>query len=130
MGWGGGPIAAIPVRWDLKPEGRIPWPSQQGDVPMSNFKLYSLTEAAYRAEIANGKFPLQQKQIYAALVRLGKPTRGCDAVAEAVKAGLQTKQDYAVLAAWYFSDKRRPACVKRGEAQAEPTGPSKPVYAE
>lgn len=89
------------------------------------FKFYSLTQAAYDAEIKNAKLPLQQKQIYAALVRLGKPVRGQDAVANAVEHGLQTKQAYDVLAAWYFSPKRRPDCVKLGSdtTPTEPTGP-------
>lgn len=87
------------------------------------FKFYSLTAEAYNAEISNAKLPLQQKQIYAALVRLGKPVRGQDAVAEAVAGGLVTKQAYDVLAAWYFSPKRRPACV-RMSGDATPVAPS------
>jgi hypothetical protein len=96
-------------------------------------KLYSLTTSAFAAEIQGSKMPLQQKQIYAALARMGGAQRGKHVVAEAVRAGLQTKQDYEVLAAWYFSDKRRPACVKRIERESEPAvqiGPSEPAYAE
>lgn len=86
------------------------------------FKFYSLTAEAFDAEIKNAKLPLQQKQIYAALVRLGKPVRGQDAVADAVAHGLVTKQAYDVLAAWYFSPKRRPDCVKLG-SDATPVAP-------
>jgi hypothetical protein len=96
------------------------------------FKFYSLTPAAFASEIQGAKMPLQQKQIYAALVKLGKPSRGCDVVAQAVADGLVTRQAYDVLAAWYFSPKRRPACVTvSSEATAPaPTGPSTPVFAE
>lgn len=93
------------------------------------FKFYSLTADAYASQIRDSKLPLQQKQIYAALVRLGKPVRGCDAVANAVEHGLVTKQAFDVLAAWYFSPKRRPDCVRLGETIA-PTAPSQPVFAE
>ena len=89
------------------------------------FKFYSLTAEAYDAEISGAKLPLQQKQIYSALVRLGKPSRGVDVVANAVEHGLVTKQAYDVLAAWYFSPKRRPDCVRLGgEAQGPVSVPT------
>lgn len=93
------------------------------------FKFYSLSEAEFNAQIQGSKLPLQQKQIYAALVRLGKPVRGQDAVANAVEHGLVTKQPYDVLAAWYFSPKRRPECV-RLSGDAEPTKPVDQVPAD
>jgi hypothetical protein len=81
---------------------------------MANIKLYYLSQANFDAKIKNAKLPLQQIQIYRALAAIGKPTRGVDVIDKAVKEySLQTKQDYAVLAAWYFSDKRRPECVTR-----------------
>ena len=83
---------------------------------MPNIKLYYLSQADFDRQIKNAKMPPQQIQIYRALARLGKPTRGVDVIAEAVKTdGLITRQDYAVLAAWYFSPKRRPDCVRYGE---------------
>lgn len=84
---------------------------------MTNTKLYYLTQADFDSQIKNGKFPLQQKQIYKALAANGKPMRGMDAVEKAVKEeGLITRQAYDVLAAWYFSPKRRPlAYVTLGE---------------
>lgn len=89
---------------------------------MANIKLYSLSVEA-NAKIQAEKWPLQAKQLYASLAEIGKPTRGVDIVAYAVKnKGLITRQDYAVLAAWYFSAKRRPVEVTLGEAM-----PSVPV---
>jgi hypothetical protein len=83
---------------------------------MANYKLYYLSQIDFDRQIKNAKHPLQQIQIYRALAKLGKPTRGSDVIEAAVKTeGLQTRQDYAVLAAWYFSPKRRPDCVRLGE---------------
>lgn len=83
---------------------------------MTNTKLYYLSQVDFDSQIKNGKYPLQQKQIYKALAAIGKPTRGMDAVDAAVKnEGLLTRQAYDVLAAWYFSPKRRPDCVRLGE---------------
>lgn len=92
-----------------------------------SFKYYSLTADAYARDIVNAKMPLQQKQLYAALVRLGVPSRGVDIVAEAKRAGLITRQDEAVLAAWYFSVKRRPACITVSGDATPPASESKEV---
>jgi len=87
---------------------------------MPNYKLYYITQSDFDAQIKNGKYPLQQKQLYEALAKLGTPTRGEHVVDQAKKPkdqggeGLATKQNSAVLAAWYFSEKRRPACVTLG----------------
>ena len=81
---------------------------------MSNIKLYSITAEAF-AVVNAMKLPLQQKQIYKSLMELGTPSRGVDVIDHAVKNnGLVTRQDYAVLAAWYFSSKRRPTEVTIG----------------
>lgn len=83
---------------------------------MANFKMYYLSTTDFDTKIKNAKMPLQQIQIYRALAKIGKPTRGVDVIAAAVKdEGLITRQDHAVLAAWYFSPKRRPDCVRLGE---------------
>lgn len=83
---------------------------------MANFKLYYLSQSDFDTKVKNAKMPLQQIQIYRALANLGKPSRGVDVIDAAVKEqGLITRQDYAVLAAWYFSPKRRPDCVRLGE---------------
>ena len=80
----------------------------QKDQIMSNIKNYYLALDTWN-KIKGQKMPLQAKQLYESLVEIGKPTRGIDIVAYAVEnKGLITKQDYAVLAAWYFSAKRRP----------------------
>ena len=82
---------------------------------MANYKLYYVSQSDFDAKIKNAKMPHQQNLIYKALADLGKPTRGQDVVEHAVKRfGLQTRQDYAVLAAWYFSEKRKPAAVTLG----------------
>lgn len=83
---------------------------------MANFKMYYLSQPDFDTKVKNAKMPLQQIQIYRALAKIGKPTRGVDVIEAAVKEeGLITRQDYAVLAAWYFSPKRRPDCVRLGE---------------
>lgn len=83
---------------------------------MANFKMYYLSSTDFDTKVKNAKMPLQQIQIYRALAKIGKPTRGVDVIAAAVKdEGLVTRQDHAVLAAWYFSPKRRPDCVRLGE---------------
>lgn len=82
---------------------------------MSNIKLYSLSQESY-ALVKATKLPKQALQLYKALADSGKALRGVDIVDLAVKnEGLVTRQDYAVLAAWYFSPKRRPDEVKCGE---------------
>lgn len=95
------------------------------------YKFYSLTEQDFKSILASEKLLPQQKQIYAALVRLGKPVRGQDAVAEAVAAGMHTNQPYDRLAAWYFSPKRRPSLVRMsGDATPfEPAGPATGIEA-
>lgn len=76
---------------------------------MSNIKTYYISETSWAA-IKGTKMPLQAKQLYESLCEIGKPTRGVDVVEYAVKnKGLVTRQDYAVLAAWYFSSKRKPS---------------------
>lgn len=83
---------------------------------MANTKLYSLSQSDFDAHIKNGKFPLQQKLIFQALAASGKAMRGMDAVTLAEKEyGLITIQPHDILAAWYFSPKRRTAFVKLGE---------------
>jgi hypothetical protein len=82
---------------------------------MSNIKTYFISQSNWAA-IKATKMPLQAKQLYESLCEIGKPTRGVDVVTYAVKnKGLQTRQDYAVLAAWYFSTKRRPAEITHTE---------------
>jgi len=76
-------------------------------------KFYTLTTSDYQAQIVGAKLPLQQKQLYRALAESGKPMIGSAVVDLAIeKYGLVTRQDSAVLAAWYFSVKRRPSCVR------------------
>jgi hypothetical protein len=88
---------------------------------MSNIKLYFVSSSDLDRAVAEIKMPKQQVQIYRALADLGTPTRGCDVIAHAVKNfGLETRQDYQVLAAWYFSEKRRPACVTIGKPVEPP----------
>lgn len=84
---------------------------------MANTKLYYLSQLDFVNHIKNAKMPPQQIQIYAALADLGVPTRGADAVTHAEKKfNLITRQPHDVLAAWYFSKKRRPlAYVIEGE---------------
>lgn len=82
---------------------------------MSNIKLYSLTPESF-AIIKGEKYPKQALQLYKVLAESGKGMRGIDIVALAIKnEGLVTRQEYAVLAAWYFSSKRRPSEIKIGE---------------
>lgn len=86
---------------------------------MANLKLYYVSQLDFDRQIKNAKLPLQQIQIYSMLARLGKPTRGSDVIEAAMKPkpdgeGLITRQKSEVLAAWYFSPKRRPDCVTLG----------------
>lgn len=81
---------------------------------MSNTKLYYISQSDFDAKIKGTKLPKQAIQLYEALAKLGTPTQGSKVVGAAVEAGLVTRQDHAVLAAWYFSPKRRPACVTLG----------------
>jgi hypothetical protein len=80
---------------------------------MANYKYYYVSQADFDREIKNAKMPHQQLQLYTALAKLGKPTRGADIVDQAKKTkenggeGLITRQASDVLAAWYFSEKRR-----------------------
>ena len=90
-------------------------------------KFYACTLTDYVNQIAQDKLPLQQKQLYRALAESGRAMIGSDVVKLAMeKYNLVTRQDPAVLAAWYFSVKRRHVAVRLvnehdGVAEAVPS---------
>ncbi len=66
-------------------------------------KFYVIDAEIFQAETAKLEkaLPLQQRQILAAMVDLDRPATGTEIVAHAVSRGLQTRQRYDVLYAWY-----------------------------
>ncbi len=66
-------------------------------------KLYVIDAEVFKAETAKLEkpLPLQQRQILAAMLDLSRPATGSEIVQHAVDRGLQTRQRYDVLYAWY-----------------------------
>ncbi len=66
-------------------------------------KFYIIDAEVFKAEVAKLEkgLPKQQVQILQAMIDLGRPATGVEIVEHAKTRGLETRQNPAVLYAWY-----------------------------